>query len=189
MPIHLTDAQLVALSAAAKREDRCIAIPASLKTARKRAAKLVAAGLAKEIKAKSDAAVWRRHEETGQAYALKITAAGLKAISVETEAAPEGERDKRVAIHGRHGRHTRRRCPGPRSLHVSGWPSATRRFKARDGRDPAPSRRRRNDHRVGQRHTVAAAYNPRGSDRIAQARLWDRAAEGQGRPRERVHHR
>jgi len=52
MSIKLTDTQLVMLSAAARREDRCIAAPASLKgaAAQKIATKLVTAGLAKEVK-------------------------------------------------------------------------------------------------------------------------------------------
>jgi hypothetical protein len=49
MSIKLTDTQLVMLSAAARREDRCIVPPPSLKgaAAQKIATKLVAAGLAK----------------------------------------------------------------------------------------------------------------------------------------------
>ena len=95
MSIKLTDTQLVMLSAAAQREDRCIAAPANLKigAAQKIAAKLIAAGLAKEIKAKAGAVVWRRDEETGQAYALKTTAAGVAAIAVEEHDAPGVEVD------------------------------------------------------------------------------------------------
>ena len=45
-------------------------------------AKLVKLGLAREIRAKPGMPIWRRDEE-GQAYALKLTAAGLKAIAVD----------------------------------------------------------------------------------------------------------
>ena len=92
MSIKLTDTQLVMLSAAAQREDRCIFAPPSLKgaAAQKIATKLVAAGLAKEIKAKPGAHVWRCDDANGQAYALKLTAAGLKAIAVEDAEAIEG---------------------------------------------------------------------------------------------------
>ena len=64
---------------------RCIVSPPNLKgvAVQKIATKLVAAGLAKETKAKPGAHVWRRDDATGQAYALKVTAAGLKAIAVE----------------------------------------------------------------------------------------------------------
>jgi hypothetical protein len=67
MSIRLTDTQLVVLSAAAQREDRCIVPPPSLKgtAAEKIATKLVAAGSAKEVKAKPGAHVWRRDDATG----------------------------------------------------------------------------------------------------------------------------
>ena len=64
MSIKLTDTQLLMLSAAAQREDRCIAAPPSLKgaAAQKIAAKLVAVGLAKEVKARQRSHVWRCDE-------------------------------------------------------------------------------------------------------------------------------
>jgi hypothetical protein len=85
MSFKLSDKQRELLSAAAKREDRLLAIPSQLKgaAAQKVAAKLVAASLAKEIKAKAGAPVWRRDAETEQAYALKLTAAGVKAVAVD----------------------------------------------------------------------------------------------------------
>ena len=85
MSIKLTDTQLVTLSAAAQREDRCVAALPNLKgaAAQKFAAKLVAAGLVEEIKAKPGAHVWRRDDATGEAYALKLTTFGLKTIRVE----------------------------------------------------------------------------------------------------------
>jgi hypothetical protein len=85
MSIKLTDTQLMMLSAASQREDRCICAQSNLKgpAAQKSVAKLVAMGLAKEIKAKPGAHVWRRDEATGQAYALKLTSAGLRAIAAE----------------------------------------------------------------------------------------------------------
>ena len=84
-PAKLTDTQLAILSAASQREDRCLIAPKNLKggAAQKVAAKLLAAGLAREIKAKTGMALWRRDEEAGQAYSLKLTAAGLKAIAVD----------------------------------------------------------------------------------------------------------
>jgi hypothetical protein len=44
-------------------------------------------GLAREIEAKPGAPIWRRND-AGQGYALKLTAAGLKAIAVE-EGSPD----------------------------------------------------------------------------------------------------
>ena len=91
MSIKLTDTQLLMLGAAAQREDHCIAAPPSVKgaAAQKIATKLVAVGLAKEVKAGQRSRLWRRDEATGQAYALKLTAAGLKAIRVEEAVAIE----------------------------------------------------------------------------------------------------
>ncbi len=85
MSLKLSDKQREFLSAAAEREDGLLAIPPQLKgaTAQKVGAKLVAAGLAKEVKAKSGGPVWRRDAETEQAYALKLTAAGLNAVGAD----------------------------------------------------------------------------------------------------------
>ena len=84
MSIKLTDTQLLMLSAAAQREDRCIAAPPSLKgaAAQKIATKLVVAGLAKETRAKRGAHVWRRDDATGLTYALKVTPAGLIMVAI-----------------------------------------------------------------------------------------------------------
>jgi hypothetical protein len=83
MSIKLTDTQIVMLTAAAQRDDRCLLAPQILKrgAAQKVAAKLIGAGLAKEIKAKPGASVWRRDEQGGQSYALKLTAAGARATA------------------------------------------------------------------------------------------------------------
>ena len=48
----------------------------------KRAAgKLLTEGLVQEVRARKDAPVWRRDEDSDLAFALKLTAAGLKAIA------------------------------------------------------------------------------------------------------------
>ncbi|MGD0188076.1 MAG: DUF3489 domain-containing protein [Roseiarcus sp.] len=85
MSIKLTDTQLLMLSAAAQREDRILAIPPKLKggAAQKVAAKLIAASFVKEIKAKAEAPAWRRDAESGLSFALKLTAAGLKASATD----------------------------------------------------------------------------------------------------------
>ena len=84
-PAKLTDTQLVILSAASQRKDRCLIAPKTLKAAaaQKVAAKLLKAGLVREIKAKTGMEIWRRDEETGQAYSVKLTVAGLKTIAVD----------------------------------------------------------------------------------------------------------
>jgi Protein of unknown function (DUF3489) len=87
MSIKLTDTQLVVLSAAARREDRCLTMPKNLKggAAQKVSSKLLAAGLVREIRAQSGAPVWRRDEEAETSYSLKLTAAGMKAIAVDKD--------------------------------------------------------------------------------------------------------
>jgi hypothetical protein len=83
MSVRLTDAQLVMMSAAAQRKDRCLSAPASIKGAAlsKVGVKLTKLGLVREIQVKLGAPIWRR-DEAGQGYALKLTAAGLNAIAV-----------------------------------------------------------------------------------------------------------
>src|ERR1700686_616444 len=89
MSVKLTDAQLVMMSAAGQRKDRCLSAPATIKGAAltKVSAKLAKLGLAREIEAKPGAPIWRR-DDAGQGYALKLTAAGLKALAVD-----EGSQD------------------------------------------------------------------------------------------------
>jgi hypothetical protein len=84
MSVKLTDAQLVMMSAAAQRKDRCLSAPATIKGAArsKVGVKLAKLGLAREIEAKPGAPIWRR-DDAGHGYALKLTAAGLKAIAVD----------------------------------------------------------------------------------------------------------
>jgi hypothetical protein len=82
MSIKLTDTQIVMLSAAAQRDDRCLVAPQILKgSATQKLATKLRAGLAKEIKAKPGAPVWRQDEQAGQSYALKLTAAGARATA------------------------------------------------------------------------------------------------------------
>ena len=87
MSNKLTDNQRALLQSAARREDRCFVLPSQLKggAAQKVAAKLITEGLAKEIKAKAAAPIWRRDGENDQAYSLKLSAAGAKAIATSEE--------------------------------------------------------------------------------------------------------
>jgi hypothetical protein len=89
MSVKLTDAQLLMMSAAAQRKDRCLSAPATIKGAAfsKVSAKLAKLGLAREIEAKPGVPIWRC-DDAGQGYALKLTAAGLKAIAVD-EGSPD----------------------------------------------------------------------------------------------------
>ena len=91
MSIKFNDTQLVLLSGASQRDDHCLVPPTGpkLAQAQKAIVKLLEAGIVKEIRAKAGAPIWRRDEETGHTYALKLTAAGVKAIAVdETSALP-----------------------------------------------------------------------------------------------------
>ena len=84
-PAKLTDTQRAILFEASQRKDRCLIPPKTLKAAaaQKVATKLLKAGLVREIKAKTGMEAWRRDKETGQAYSLKLTDAGLKAIAAD----------------------------------------------------------------------------------------------------------
>jgi hypothetical protein len=84
MRVKLTDAQLVMMSAAARRKDHCLTLPETMKGAAvgKVSAKLLKLGLVREIRVKAGIPVWRR-DEAGLGFALKLTAAGLKAIAVD----------------------------------------------------------------------------------------------------------
>ena len=90
MSIKLTDMQLMMLSAAAQRNDRYLVAAPNLKAAaaQKIASKLIGAGLVKEIRAKAGAPVWRRDDDAGLSYSLKLTAAGAKAIAIDESAEP-----------------------------------------------------------------------------------------------------
>jgi hypothetical protein len=89
MSVKLTEAQLVMMSAAAQRKDRCLRASATINGAAlvKVSAKLAKLGLVREIEAKPGAPIWRR-DDAGQSYAFKLTAAGLEAIAVD-----EGSQD------------------------------------------------------------------------------------------------
>jgi Protein of unknown function (DUF3489) len=83
MSIKLTESQRALLLDASRREDFCLVLQSNLKgaTAQKIATKLIAEGFAKEIKAKVGAPIWHRDSENDQAYSLKLSAAGAKAIA------------------------------------------------------------------------------------------------------------
>jgi hypothetical protein len=87
MSAKFTDNQHALLKSASHREDRCFVLSPNLKggAAQKVAAKLIAEGLAKEIKAKAGLPIWRRDVESDQAYSLKLSAAGAKAVATGEE--------------------------------------------------------------------------------------------------------
>lgn len=81
MSIKLSETQLAMMQAASSRDDRCVALSPRLKggSAQKVVAKLIGAGLAKEVKARNGMPAWRR--DSDQAFALKLTAAGMRLVA------------------------------------------------------------------------------------------------------------
>src|SRR5271163_967559 len=98
MSIKFNDTQLVLLSGASQRDDHCLVPLAGPKRsqAQRALAKLLEAALVKEIRAKAGAPIWRRDEETGHTYALKLTVAGVKTIEVDETPPPQGEAERRA---------------------------------------------------------------------------------------------
>jgi hypothetical protein len=86
MLFKLSHKQREALCAAADRADRLFPSPPHLKVgeAKKLAAKLVAVGAGQGVKAKPGAPIWRR-DATGQACALRLTAAGVNAVAADVK--------------------------------------------------------------------------------------------------------
>jgi hypothetical protein len=87
MSTKLTDSQRALLLGASRREDRFLVLPPNLKggVAQKVGAKLIGEGLAKQVKAKTGAPIWRRDVKNDQAYSLRLSAAGAKAIATSEE--------------------------------------------------------------------------------------------------------
>jgi hypothetical protein len=86
--MKLTGNQLILLSRASQRPDRCAEMPENLKggVAQNFVAKLLDAGVAEEIRAEPDMPAWRKGESG--AFALRVTDAGLSAISAGEVAPP-----------------------------------------------------------------------------------------------------
>ena len=89
---RLTDTQLIILSAASRRDDCGVELPANIngEAARKAVDKLIRASLLEEVCAAGSLPVWRRDDDSGS-MALRITKNGLDAIAVgdEVVAAPK----------------------------------------------------------------------------------------------------
>jgi hypothetical protein len=84
---RLSDTQLIILSAASRRDDRGVELPANIngEAARKAVDKLIRASLLEEVRAAGSLPVWRRDDDSGP-MALRITKNGLEAIGVEGDA-------------------------------------------------------------------------------------------------------
>ena len=91
MSIKLTETQLLMLSAAAQRTDRYLVPAPNLKVAaaQKIASKLIGAGLVREIRARAGRPVWRRDDDAGLSYTLRLTAAGANATAINESSKAE----------------------------------------------------------------------------------------------------
>jgi hypothetical protein len=91
MSIKLTETQLLMLSAAAQRTDRYLVPAPNLKVAgaQKIASKLIGGGLVREIRARPGAPVWRRDDDAGLSYTLRLTAAGANATAINESSKAE----------------------------------------------------------------------------------------------------
>ena len=89
-PLKLTDLQLMLLSAASQREDHLLALPETLtsRAAQAVVSKLLPRGFVEETPVTSADPHWRTGED-GMLTRLKITPAGLQAIGLEPEGAPD----------------------------------------------------------------------------------------------------
>ena len=96
MAIKLNETQRALLSAAAQRGDHFLTFPEGRRfaTARQAANALVAAGLAREVRARGEAPVWRRDKDGESAFALKLTTAGMKAFAALADDGEGGSRGK-----------------------------------------------------------------------------------------------
>jgi hypothetical protein len=84
---EMSEAQRLMLQAAAAREDRFLQPPTNARgaVARTIAGMLIDAGWAKEMRALNRAPIWRRDAASGSAFALRLTAKGLKAVAGSSE--------------------------------------------------------------------------------------------------------
>ncbi len=84
----MSEARRLMLLDAAAREDRLLTPPLKPRAAAiaNLAGKLLEAGWVKEVKARNGAPVWRKDAASGETYALKLTAKGLKAATATIEA-------------------------------------------------------------------------------------------------------
>jgi hypothetical protein len=85
--LKLSDTQRSMLQAAAARDDRFLQPLANARRSNLKAfaAKLVEAGWAKEIATTNSTLVLRKSTESGEAFALKLTAKGVKAVAALRE--------------------------------------------------------------------------------------------------------
>jgi hypothetical protein len=84
----MSEAQRAMLQATIAREDRLLQPSANARGAVAKifGGKLIEAGWAREVKATNRAPIWRREAASGEAYALKLTPMGVRAVAAAIEA-------------------------------------------------------------------------------------------------------
>jgi Protein of unknown function (DUF3489) len=92
MAIKLTETQRALLRAAIQHDNHLFTFPDGrrLLASRLAAKPMVEAGLAREVRARGAAPVWRRDKERQCSFALKLTAAGAKAIAAVADDGEDG---------------------------------------------------------------------------------------------------
>src|SRR5271170_5415372 len=102
MANKLNETQRALLSAAVRRGDQFLSFPEGrrLAAARQAANTLLAAGLAREVRARGEAPVWRRDKESEHAFALKLTTAGTKAFAALADDGESGSRREPEGVVG-----------------------------------------------------------------------------------------
>jgi hypothetical protein len=90
--IKFSGTQVALIGAAAQRDDHLFASPEGRwkAAARRAASQLLAVGLAREVRARGEAPVWRYDKDSQGAFALKLTAAGAKAIAAVADDGKDG---------------------------------------------------------------------------------------------------
>ena len=114
----MSEPQRFLLQGAAKREDRLVTPPANVRAAAVRtlAGKLIDAGWVKEINARNGAPIWRKVAASGETYALKLTARGLKAATTIVKATDGESAPLATAAVKKTGAPARRAAPLPGEL-------------------------------------------------------------------------
>jgi Protein of unknown function (DUF3489) len=94
--IKLSETQVALIGAAAQRDDHLFTSPEGpwKAAARRAGSQLPAAGLAREVRARGEAPVWRHDKDSQCSFALKLTAAGAKAIAAVADGDKGGSRRK-----------------------------------------------------------------------------------------------
>src|SRR6185437_4911656 len=189
----LTDTQLLALSASAQRDDRCLAPPPKTKGGALKVlvATVIGAGLAREIRAKETSPIWRTDAATGRTYTLKLTTKGEGAIA---KAEPEASSSPKIAAKRPDALATAEagKRPRPSSRAAAGTDAKGSEADNSDARSepransklalprPPLARPGRDDRGTDGGDRMVAAYNACGVDATASAGLQSGATQGRG---------